>query len=226
MSTKCFRQIVRTFFCVYIILLFSFTSPFSIMLSNVQSILACIMLAVLCVLSTMYVLHQCCTLSPSSSAEWLSMSGVVLLFVLVFAYLCKRTVKCMNDKDTFSNYNWGLANEDELTRQASPFDSEHTTTITGPEPNGSLHTWQYNPQNTLVDYAFYESPANGDSPVRLSPLADGSIGKRDQAPDTRSGVGVCNSNPAQQTYSVKSAASAQTVPTGTIGWGEHSERVN
>ena len=196
------------------------------MFSNVQSILACIILAVLCVMSAMYVIQQCCTVPPNAPMEWLSVSAVVLLFVLVFAYLCKRTTRCISSEDTFSNYNWGHSNDDAFTHQASLFDPEHTTRVTGPRPDGPLQTWQYNPQNTLVDYAFYESPANGDAPVRLSPLANGNIGKRDQPPYVRDGQGVCNNNPAQQTYKVKHVASALPVPTGTIGWGEQAEDVS
>lgn len=187
---------------------------------NLQPILACIIVAVLCVLSAMQVLSQCCTLSPSTPSEWGCVVATVALFGLVFAYLCKRTVNASGASDSFADYahNWGSADDTNFAE----FDSEHTTRITGPTAGGDLNTWQYNPQNTLVDYAFYEAPANGDKPVRLSPLADGSIGKRDHAPDQLSGQGVCNSNPAKQTYAVKNPASVAPVPTGTVGWGEQA----
>jgi hypothetical protein len=187
---------------------------------NLQPVFACIIIAVLCVLSAMQVLSQCCTLSPSKASEWGCVVVTVALFGLVFVYLCKRTVNASGTKDSFADYahNWGSTDDTDFAE----FDSEHTTRITGPIAGADLNTWQYNPQNTLVDYAFYESPANGDKPVRLSPLANGSVGKRDHPPDHLSGQGVCNSNPAKQTYAVKNPASVAPVPTGTVGWSEQA----
>jgi len=192
---------------------------------NLQPVLACIIVGVLCVLSAMHVLSQCCTLSPSTPSEWACVVGTVALFVLVFAFLCKRTVQA-GATDAFTDYshNWG-SNEE---RQYAEYDSEHSTKVVGPKPDGDLNTWQYNPQNTLVDYQFYEAPANGDAPVRISPLADGSIGKRNQPADHLRGQAVCNnnpSNPAQPTYQVKNPASTKPVPTGTVGWGEQASSV-
>lgn len=193
---------------------------------NLQPVLACIIIAVLCVLAAMQVLSQCCTLSPSSSSEWSCVVATVVLFALVFAYLCKRTAYNANANkndanDTFANFathNWGAPNEPALTRNAAEFETEHTSKIAGPTPDGDLRTWQYNPQNTLVDYEFYEVPANGDAPVRISPLADGSVGKRNQPVDQLAGRGQCNNNPAQQTYAVKNPASSKFVPTGTVSY--------
>lgn len=181
---------------------------------NLQSVLTCIILAVLCILSTLQVLSQCCTLSPSSVSEWTCVLATVALFVLVFAYLCKRVANnndSNNDSFTnFSTHSWGAGADNYAT-----FESEHASQIVGPQADGELNTWQYNPQNTLVDYAFYEVPANGDRPVRISPLADGSVGKRNQPADQLMGQGQCNNNPVQQTYAVKHPASSKFVPTGT-----------
>ena len=181
---------------------------------NLQSVLTCIILAVLCVLSALQVLSQCCTLSPSSVSEWACVLAIVGLFVLVFVYLCKRVANNGANNDLFTNFSthsWGADHENNY----ATFESEHTSQMVGPRADGELHTWQYNPQNTLVDYAFYEVPANGDRPVRISPLADGSIGKRNQPADQLMGQGQCNNNPAQQTYAVKNPASSKLVPTGT-----------
>lgn len=187
--------------------------------SQIQKILACILIAVLCVLSALHVCRQCCSGVPCTPQEWVCVVLTTILFVLVFAFLCKRTVYKRN-ADTFSDYQWGYDhNESDLVRTAAPAHDEHSSQTIGPNPgNNTLNTWQYNPQNTLVNYKFYNAPANGTPPTQIAPIMDGSIGKRNQTPTHLQGVGVCNNDPAQQTYAVNSPASNQVVPTGTVGW--------
>ena len=62
----------------------------------------------------------------------------------------------------------------------SAFDREYATDIVGPNKNEDrLDTWQYNPQNSLVDYHFYnKSNDDPNRPTRLAPVIDGSVGKR------------------------------------------------
>lgn len=196
--------------------------------TNIKSILACIMLAVLCVLSAMHIICQCrsnLNTGRRTPADWLCAGLTVLLFALVFAYLCKRTVgRCdassSSAADTFSDYAWGHNTSSTRDSDSQPgwVQDEHSTKISGPHPGDVLDTWQYNPQNTLVNYAFYDVPANGNPPTQIAPILDGSIGRRDQPPAERVGVGVCNNSPTQQTYAVKSHASAAGIPTGTMVW--------
>lgn len=186
---------------------------------NLQLVFAYIIIAVLCALAAMQVLSQCCTLSPSSASEWFCVVATSVLFALVFAFLCKRIAHTGDANDTFANFathSWGAPNEPAITRNVAEFESEHTSQIVGPTSDGELRTWQYNPQNTLVNYEFYEVPANGDAPVRISPLADGSVGKNNQHVGRFAGQGQCNNNPAQQTYAVKNPKSSKLVPTGTV----------
>lgn len=184
---------------------------------KVQSILACIMIAVLCVLSALHVCGQCCEGVPNTPVEWTCVVLTVILFVLVFAFLCKRTVQLCG-ADTFSDYQWGYDQDvSALVRNAANVQDQHSSKIVGPNPDDTtLNTWQYNPQNTLVNYSFYDVPTNGHSPTQLAPIVDGSIGKKNQTPNILQGQAVCNSDPPQQTYKVKSPASHVDVPTSTV----------
>ena len=185
----------------------------------VQTILACIMVAVLCVLSAMQVFGQCCDGMPKTPTEWTCVVLTCVLFLLVFAFLCKRTVHTMS-QDTFSDYQWAYDQQNgQWGGNSASVHDEHSSRITGPNPDDKeLNTWQYNPQNTLVNYSFYNVPANGNPPTQLAPIVDGSIGKRNQPPAQLHGNALCNENPAQQTYAVQSPASTEVVPTSTVQW--------
>lgn len=186
---------------------------------QIQTVLACIMVAVLCVLSAMQVGGQCCDGMPQTPTEWVCVILTIILFILVFAFLCKRTIH-KGHSDTFSDYQWGYDYDvSPLVRNAALANDEHSHRITGPNPDDKhLTTWQYNPQNSLVNYKFYDVPANGNAPTQLAPVVDGSIGKRNQIPTNLQGVGLCNNDPAKQTYAVQNPASNAVVPTSTIEW--------
>ena len=197
--------------------------------TQTQQVLACIMVAVLCILGAMFSLDQLCTFKPKTTRDWCCAVAIVVLFVVVFAYLCDRSVKCVHrrrepfaDYDT-NEYSWGAAPNKSIeyadADNAAPFDQEHTSSIIGPKSTGEeLYTWQYNPQNTLVDYKFYEVDSDDNDPTRLAPVINGDIGRRNAAPEAIQGVGVCNNNAAGTGYTVQSPASAAPVPTGTVDW--------
>ena len=149
-----------------------------------QSLLACLMLAIVCTLAALYVSQHLCTPSPSNASQYACHAGVIILFLLVFVHLCR----CVRASDQASiqaesfatTQDWGCDPRDDDMR-AAEFDEEHASKIVGPDPKSNeLQTWQYNPQNTLVDYKFYEKDelSQDASDQRLAPLADGSIGKR------------------------------------------------
>ena len=83
--------------------------------TQTQQVLACIMVAVLCILGAMFSLDQLCTFKPKTTRDWCCAVAIVVLFVVVFAYLCDRSVKCVHrrrepfaDYDTHE-YSWGAA---------------------------------------------------------------------------------------------------------------------
>jgi len=156
---------------------------------------------------------------PETSQEWTCVVLTTILFVLVFAFLCKRTVR-KDNQDNFTDYQWGYDQDvSPLIQNAASVQDQHSCRVVGPNPDEKqLNTWQYNPQNTLVNYKFYNVPANGNTPTQIAPVVNGSIGKRNQSPANLRGVGLCNNDPAQQTYAVQSPASNAVVPTSTLDW--------
>jgi hypothetical protein len=154
------------------------------MFSSTQSLLACLMLAIVCTLAALYVSQHLCTPSPSNASQYACHAGVVILFLLVFVHLC-RCVRASDEAsiqaESFATtQEWGRDPKDDDILVAD-FDDEHTSKIVGPDSKSDeLQTWQYNPQNTLVDYKFYEKDEQSEdaSDQRLAPLANGSIGRR------------------------------------------------
>lgn len=194
-----------------------------------QQVLACIMITILCVLSAMFSVDQLSSFSPKTTQQWGYLVAIVVLFVVVLAYLCHRTMQSCRDREMFATnaHNWGyspdvLDGQHPLISEAAPYSSENSSRIVGPDPKKEeLYTWQYNPQNTLVDYKFYETdPSDPNAtPTRIAPIADGQIGTRDQPMEHIAGQGLCNNNAAGTAYGVQSPASAVSVPTGTVEWG-------
>lgn len=198
------------------------------MFPSAQSLLACLMIAIVCILAALYVSQHLCTSSPSNASDYACHAGVVILFLLVFVHLCR----CVRSSDQASIQaesfatiqDWGSDPSDDDVLVAD-FNDEHVPNIVGPDPKrNELHTWQYNPQNTLVDYKFYEKDKVTDdaSHRRLAPLASGSIGRRNgdfvKTPD----VYACSStrNPSllsnSQEYVTNSTASNAPPVTQTV----------
>ena len=194
-----------------------------------QQVLACIMIVIVCVLAAMFSIDQLCTFAPKTSNQWGCLVAIVILFVVVLVYLCYRAMHCRRrNHETFMNtHEWGtppdvLNGQNPLVAEAAPYSNEHTRQVVGPDPKKEeLYTWQYNPQNTLVDYKFYETnPSDPNAaPTQIAPIADGQIGVRNQPMMEVVGQGLCNNNASGTAYGVQSPASAQEVPTGTVDWG-------
>lgn len=90
---------------------------------------------------------------------------VILLLVILTLIVSLSVVYKV---ENFQNFPSGFDPQDKLL----PWDSELTTGIVGPNPNGSkLETWQYRPDRTLVDYKFYQNNE------RMEPTANSDIGK-------------------------------------------------
>ena len=85
------------------------------------------------------------------------------------------------------------------------YSSEHTPQVRGPDPaNPELYTWQYHPQNTLVDNRFYVAPecTAAAGAHRMAPIVDGRVGKVNADP-----VRVINLEGADGAYVYSSPAS-------------------
>lgn len=145
-----------------------------------QQVLACLMIVILCIMSAMFSVDQLCTFSPKTTQQWGYLLAIVVLFLVVLAYLCHRTMQRCHDNEPFSaatnTHNWGyppdmLDGQNPLITAAAPYSSENSRRIVGPDPKQEeLYTWQYNPQNTLVDYKFYETnPSDPNAtPTRIA----------------------------------------------------------
>ena len=79
---------------------------------------------------------------------------------------------------------WGYSqHEDDAMRSRSL--PTAASAVSGPDPNSTqLHTWQYHPQNSLVDYRFYRPSHCLDDRAksRIAPIVDGRLGKQGPAP--------------------------------------------
>lgn len=164
-----------------------------------KNALTCAMILIVCFLAAVLAVQEICSLRPSSAKQWGGVVAIGALFLVVAAYLCHRTTECArHDAEAFADmgdqkYEWGydpnLLLKDapiELTAAGVP---EGGTRIVGPEvkpgtdgatDEQELITWQYNPQNTLVDYKFYEVETSDPSaaPQRMAPVVNGRVGKQ------------------------------------------------
>jgi len=101
---------------------------------------------------------------------------ILLILLIVIAVYNKYYVKCdtcgNDNEEEFSNYQWG---DDGFTLADWDNKDCRTHQIIGPSPNKkSLHTWQYNPQNTLVDYRFYTTHNNNTT--QIEPITRPEVG--------------------------------------------------
>ena len=120
-------------------------------------------IAIVCALAALYVSAHLCNPKPKAAADYACHAGVILLFVLVFVHLCgcvRAADAASVQAETFATtQGWG-ADPDDDDAPPADFEAEHATRIVGPDPKADdLQTWQYNPQNTLVDYKFYSKSA-------------------------------------------------------------------
>lgn len=145
---------------------------------------------------------------------------VVLALALYKVYTCSVTATNGGDKaastvlaEEFTNVNNSTSPSSPVKRHSwgydgqefAQFEAEHTPQVRGPEPsNPELYTWQYHPQNTLVDYRFYLAPecTAAAEAHRMAPIADGRIGKTNMPP-----VRVQQLEGAADAYVYKSPAS-------------------
>lgn len=80
---------------------------------------------------------------------------IIILIVLVI-------LACIHFKKQESEYFSGMHSWGESPPYCQPVSQNYqvnptTTNIVGPNPGGDyINNWQYNPQNTLVDYKYYE----------------------------------------------------------------------
>lgn len=141
-------------------------------LNRIHNALICSMTAIVCILAAMFAIDQLCTFTPKKFSGWISLVCIVVLFVAVASYLCYHHSRCtVTDPEQFVQaYNWGhepnvLDTQASLDASAASYENEQDTDdtqhdgkrVVGPDPTKKeLVTWQYNPQNTLVDYKFYE----------------------------------------------------------------------
>lgn len=202
------------------------------MFPSVQSLLACLMLAIVCTLAALYVSQHLCTPSPSNASQYACHAGVVILFLVVFVHLC-RCVRASDQasiqSESFATIqDWGSDPSDDDVLVAD-FNEEHVSNIVGPDPKkNELQTWQYNPQNTLVDYKFYKKDdlSADASNQRLAPLADGSIGRRNsdfvKTPDIYRGSSTRNpsmlSNSDEYVTNSTATNAQHVTPTVTYSW--------
>ena len=126
----------------------------------------------------------------------------VLSFALFQAYNCYAAKDSVEEgfAGAAHTHSWGY-DGDEFAK----YSSEHTPQVRGPDPaNPELYTWQYHPQNTLVDNRFYLAPecTAAAGAHRMAPIVDGRVGKVNADP-----VRVINLQGAEGAYVYSSPAS-------------------
>ena len=156
-------------------------------LHTTKNVLTCVMIFIVTFLAATLAVQEFCSFHPKSVREWCCLGAIAALFVAVAWYLCHRTTtSARQDAETFADaYEWGynaslLDANAPIDTTAADVSKEHHRRVVGPNPQSEeLVTWQYNPQNTLVDYKFYEvEPAQQQPPVLMSPVTDARIGKQ------------------------------------------------
>lgn len=108
---------------------------------------------------------------------------IVSLSILAFAtYMVYSCAMSPDTEESFTTYrhSWGYDGP-EHSKICSPACSA----IVGPDPEkGELHTWQYHPQNTLVDSKYFQARSCVDSVAqnRMDPIVDGAVGRLNGKP--------------------------------------------
>ena len=150
-------------------------------------------LVILCLLIVCLIVK--CSSNPSGEVHSVC-SGVASVFVILLLVLIgilvynKYYVKCdsCGNEEEFSNYQWG---DDGFTHAAWDNKDCRTQRIIGPSPNKpSLHTWQYNPQNTLVDYRFYTT--HNKNTTQIAPITRPEVGVYSGLPTVHVNDGLGN----------------------------------
>lgn len=79
--------------------------------------------------------------------------GLVLIIVFVLIILLVVMIFVSKKKESFTTTSWGFVPE-----SPAPFITDNSNRrIVGPNPgSNSITGWQYKPQNTLMDYDFYQ----------------------------------------------------------------------
>jgi hypothetical protein len=139
----------------------------------VAIILCCVIAA--CLLVTCFTDKSGSTQSACQYSA-LALAGVLLVVLLV---ACYRKWSRRNDDDdrcgdceNFEDFEWGNNGFEHKTWKAD----RRTHKIVGPAADSSeLRTWQYNPQNSLVDYRFFKTQ-DGAHTDRLAPIARPRVG--------------------------------------------------
>ena len=108
----------------------------------------------------------------------IAVSAAILVFAMVMLIKCLNTHSSPAMSEAFvapCAHSWGY----DGPKWSGELSSATKRTV-GPDPTKrNLLTWQYHPQNTLVDYRFYQTESTcNDNPVRIAPIADGRIGKK------------------------------------------------
>jgi hypothetical protein len=124
-----------------------------------------------------------CTANASDSFTSTCQGIALIVLVLLLSTMSSLLENTRTGVDTpnaeqFSNFEWGYSGTEQ--QQWNP---EHSSTIVGPDPDKTeLRTWQYNPDNTQVDYRYYRvqqcdaKNQNTSQPQRLAPVARPTLG--------------------------------------------------
>ena len=124
-----------------------------------------------------------CFADPDSALRTVCQGGALLLMVIALLVIAitlyRRNTAADNDgavctsdgcsvPESFADYEWG---SDGFQRKGAWHPTADSQRIVGPLPSSpTANTWQYNPQNTLVDYRFYTTQPG---PERVAPVAVG-----------------------------------------------------
>ena len=141
-------------------------------------------IAVIC----LCIIVRYCTTPPRTAFTTACQGIVLIVLILALSTLTSlmgddETSRSQDDDggdthESFSNFPWG---HDPEPQYHAWNNDEHASKIVGPDPAQSvLKTWQYNPQNTQVDYRFFRVPACGAADARdqnqLAPVARPTLG--------------------------------------------------
>ena len=124
----------------------------------------------------------------------------VFVAAVYMVYSCYSAKESVEEGFSVHKHSWGYDG-----REFASYSSENTPQVRGPDPaNPELYTWQYHPQNTLVDNRFYLAPecTAAAGAHRMAPIVDGRVGKINADP-----VSVINLQGVDGAYVYSSPAS-------------------
>lgn len=130
---------------------------------------------------------RCLATDTSGSTQTMCKGGALLLIVVIIIIIAisiyrrsSSSSSSYDDDETcaagcdeaFADYEWGY---DGFAHKNAVVPTMQR--IVGPNPtDNTLNTWQYNPQNTLVDYRFYTTPPSRGE--RVAPVTRPAVGVR------------------------------------------------